>query len=138
MINRINEKRISTNFKSVKVRCFSGATIDGMYLILIPLLRKKSAALVLHVGTNNSSNETSFQIYDKLLNLAHLIKENNPNCHVVLSSPIDRLDDGKAALTIKRLNSLLSESSLHIIDNSNIGHSFLGIHGLHLNEHGVG
>ena len=55
-----------------------------------------------------------------------------------MSSPIDRLDDGKAALTIKRLNSLLSESSLDIIDNSNIGHSFLGMHGLHLNEHGVG
>ena len=55
-----------------------------------------------------------------------------------MSSPIDRLDDGKAALTIKRLNSLLSESSLEIIDNSNIGHSFLGMHGPHLNEHGVG
>ena len=138
MINGINKKRISTNFKSVKVRCFSGATIDDMYFNLIPLLRKKPAALVLHVGTNNSSNETSFQIYDKLLNLVHFVKENDPNCHVVLSSPIDRLDDGKAALTIKRLNSLLLESSLDIIDNSNIGHSFLGMHGLHLNEHGVG
>ena len=101
------------------------------------MLRKKPATLVLHVGTNNLSNETSFQIYDKLLNLVHFIKENNPNCQVVLSSPIDRLDDGKAALTIKRLDSL-SESSLDIIDNSNIGHSFLGIHGLHFNGHGVG
>ena len=96
-----------------------------MYFNLIPLLRKKTAALVLHVGTNNLSNKTSFHIYDKLLNLVHFIEENNPNCHVVLSSPIDRLDDGKAALTIKRLNSLLSESSLDIIDNSNIGHVFL-------------
>ena len=138
MINGINEKRIRTNFKSVKVKCFSVAMIDGMYFNLIPLLRKKPAALVLHVGTNNSSNETSFQIYDKLLNLVHFVKENDPNCHVVLSSPIDRLDDGKAALTIKRLNSLLLESSLDIIDNSNIGHSFLGMHGLHLNEHGTG
>ena len=137
MINGINEKRIRTNFKSVKVKCFSVAMIDGMYFNLIPLLRKKPAALVLHVGTNNSSNET-FQIYDKLLNLVHFVKENNRNCDVVLSSPIDKLDDRKAALTIKRLNSLLSESSLDIIDNSNIGHSFLGMHGLHLNEHGVG
>ena len=109
-----------------------------MYFNLIPLLRKKPAALVLHVGTNNSSNETSFEIYNKLLNLVHFIKENNPNCHVVLSSPIDRLDDGKAALTVKRLNSLLSESSFDIIDISNIGYSFLGIHGLHSNEYGAG
>ena len=90
------------------------------------------------MGTNNLSNETSFQIYDKLLNLVHFVKENNPNCHVVLFSPTDRLDDGNAALTIKRLNSLLSESSLDIIDNSNIGNSFLGMHGLYLSEHGVG
>ena len=107
-----------------------------MYFNLISLLRKKPAALVIHMGTNNPLNETSFQIYDKLLNLVHFIRENNPNCHVVLSSPIVRLDDGKAALTIKRLNSLLSESPLDIIDNSNI--SFHGMHGLHLNEHGVG
>ena len=81
-----------------------------MYFNLIPLIREKPATLVLHVGTNNSSNETSFQIYNKLSNLVYFIKENNPNCHVVLSSPINRLGDGKAALIIKRLNSLLSES----------------------------
>ena len=34
MINVINEKRNSTNFKSVKVRRFSGATIDDITLIL--------------------------------------------------------------------------------------------------------
>ena len=103
MTNGINEERISTSFKSVIVKCFSGAAIDDMYFNLIPLSRKKPAALVLHVGTNNSSNETSFQIYDKLLYLVHVVKENNPNCHVILSSPIDRLDDGKAALNIKKV-----------------------------------
>ena len=36
MINGINKKCISTNFKSVKVRCFSGSTIDDMYFNLIP------------------------------------------------------------------------------------------------------
>ena len=41
----------------------------------------------------------------------------NPNCHVVFFPPIDRLDDEKAALTIKRLNSLLSESSIDITNN---------------------
>ena len=108
-----------------------------MYFNLISWSREKPATLLLHVGASNSSNETSFQIYDKLLSLVHFVKENSPNCHVVLSSSINRLDDGKADLTIKRWYSLLSESSLHIIDNSNIGHSFLGIHGLHLNEYGV-
>ena len=123
IINGINEKHISINFKSIKVRCFSGETIDDMYFNLIPMLRQKPARLDLHVGTNNSTNERSFQIHDKLLNLVHFTKENNPNCHVVLSSPINRLDDGQAGLTIKWSNSLSSESSLDI-DNSNIGHNF--------------
>ena len=43
MINGTNEKHFSTNFKSVEVRYFSGATIDDMYFNLIP------AALVLHL-----------------------------------------------------------------------------------------
>ena len=102
MAEGINQKPISANFKSIKVRCFSRATIDDMYFHLIPLLSKKTPALVLHVGTKNSSNQTSFQIYDKLQSLVHFIKENNPNCHVVLFSPVNRLDDGKAALTIKK------------------------------------
>ena len=114
------------NFKSGIGRYSSRATIDDMYFNLTPSLTEKPA-LVLHVGTNNSRNKISFQIYDKVLNLVHFIKENNPNCHVVLSSPIDRLDDGKAALAIKRSNSLLSESPLDIIDSSDIGHSFLGM-----------
>ena len=67
-----------------------------------------------------------------------LVKENNPNCHVVLSSSIDRLDNAKADLTTKRLNGLFLNSSLNIINNSSIGHSFLGMHGLHLNEHDAG
>ena len=125
----MNEKHISKNFKSGKVRCFSGATIDDKYFNLISWLREKPATLVLHVGASNSSNETSFQIYDKQLNLVHVVKKNILNYHVVLFSPIDRVDDGKATLTIKRWNSLLSESPIGIIDNSNIGHSFLGMHG---------
>ena len=64
----------------------------------------------MHVGTNKLSNKISFQIYNKLLNLVHFIKENNQNYHVLLSSQIDRLDDGKVPLNIKRLNSLLLDS----------------------------
>ena len=75
MINGINEKRISTNFESVKVRCFSGPMIDYMYFNLIPLLRKKSTTLVSHVRINNSSNKTSFQIYDELLNVVTLLRK---------------------------------------------------------------
>ena len=38
MINGINNTRMSTNFKSVRVRWFSGSAIDDMNFNLIPLL----------------------------------------------------------------------------------------------------
>ena len=50
MINEINEKRISTNFKSVKVRGVSGAMIDHMYFNFIPLLRKKTSCFSFTCG----------------------------------------------------------------------------------------
>ena len=92
-----------------------------------PIVTEKPAALVLDVGTNNSLNETSFFIYDKLLNLVHFFKGTNPYSRVVLSSPIHRLGDGKAALTIKRLSRLSLDSLLDIINSINIGYSFLGM-----------
>ena len=49
-------------------------------------------------------------------------KGDNLNCHVVLPSPIYTLEDGNASLSIKTLNSLLLDSPLDIINNSNIGH----------------
>ena len=40
MITGINKKSFETNFKSVKARRFSSATIDDMYFNLIAFLRK--------------------------------------------------------------------------------------------------
>ena len=90
------------------------------------------------MGTNNSPNQILFQTYNKLQNRVLFIKEINPKCHFVLSFSINRFDDGKAAPTTKRLNSLLLDFSLDISNNSKIGYSFLGMHGLHLNEHSGG
>ena len=41
---------------SVKVRCFSDTSINDMYFNHNLLLRKKPAAVVLHMGTNNFSD----------------------------------------------------------------------------------
>lgn len=90
------------------------------------------------MGINNSPNQILFQTYNKLQNLVLFIKEINPKCHFVLSFSINRFDDGKAALTTKRLNSSLLDFSFGISNNSKVGYSFLGMQGLHLNEHSGG
>ena len=45
------------------------------------------------------------------------IKDNKPDCLVVMSWSNDRLDDRKAPLTIKRLNSFLFNLALESIDS---------------------
>ena len=52
IMNDIDEKRLSRNW-NVKVRCFSGATVDHMKDYLKPLLKKEPDNIILHVGTNN-------------------------------------------------------------------------------------
>ena len=58
MINAINEAHIPTNFKSVKLRCFGGVTLDDMYFKLIRLLRKQAIPVAFCASSNNSPNET--------------------------------------------------------------------------------
>ena len=115
MINSINEESFTANFQSVQIKCFSGATIDEIYFHLILVLKKKTTPSNLREGTNNSPNETGFQIYDKPLNPVHFIKDNNPNFYIALFSSIDTFDVRKAALAIKRFNTLLLYSSVPIL-----------------------
>ena len=59
MINGIDEKRFSMKNSNVKVRYFNGELVKDMLYNLVPLMRKKSSALILHVGTNNTVSDAS-------------------------------------------------------------------------------
>ena len=100
MINGIDEKRPSKKNSNVKVRCFNGALVEDIFSNLILLMRKKSSALILHVGTNNTvSDGFSKVILKKIKSLISYIKINNPECRITISQPVQRTDQGKATLT---------------------------------------
>ena len=61
-----------------------------------------------------------------------------PNCLVIFSQPTLRVDNGKAALTINRLNEHFSELNIDVVNNSNIKVKHIGLKGLHLNPKGKG
>ena len=68
MLHEIDENRLSrAKANSVKVRIFRGATIDDMKDFLKPYLKRSPANIFLHVGTNNSINDPSCVILNKLL-----------------------------------------------------------------------
>ena len=135
MLNGIEEKRLSKHGK-IKVRYFPGARVVDMYDNIKPILKRKPGSIILHVGTNNSVDMTSNEILDEILTLKNTIEKENKNCKVVISSIIDRVDDGKASLTVKKLNQHLKQLKVDIMDNNNIQIYDLGKKGLHLSEKG--
>ena len=137
MLAGIEQKRISGN-RNIKVHIFPSATTHDMYDYLKPLLKKNPDNIILHIGTNNSVNETSWNILNGILSLKNLIEKLHPKCEVIVSNIIYRSDNGKASLTVKNVNDHLDALNIDVVDNKNIGGNCLTNIGLHLNSTGYG
>ena len=105
--------------------------------ICLTILKQKPDYVALHVGVNNAKDMTSRIILDKLLQLKTAVLDSNENCKVVLSQPRTRVDDGKACLTISKLNDLLEELDTPIVKARNITVEHLGSKGLYLNPYEI-
>ena len=124
---------MSRKGRVVKVYNFRGATVDDMKHHVVLLLRKEPSFVISHAGTNDAPYLTSRTILDNLLTLKSFITDDLPNCKVVISSPILRTDNGKAALTVSQLTNHPLQLVIDIIDNRNINARNLGNKGFHQN-----
>ena len=139
MLHEIDENRLSgAKPNSVKVRVFRGATIDDMKDFLKPYLKRSPTNIILHVGTNNSINDSSSVILNKLLSLKNFIHTELPESNVILSNIIDRSDNGIARLKILNFSKHLNSLKIDTIGNGNISSEHLNGSGLNLNRHGKG
>ena len=137
IMNNIDESRLS-RYMNVKVRPFSGSTVNDMFNYITPLLQKQPDYILLHLGSNDSINSTSDIIYNRLMNLKNYIQGILPNVVVMLSKPTMRIDNATANFTLRRLGDLLDRSGIKLLDNSNIEGKHIGQRGLHLNGRGTG
>ena len=64
MVNGIDEKKLQKH-GNVKVFYFSSARINDMNRHLIPIISKRPDYLILHVGTNDATTNTSRKITEK-------------------------------------------------------------------------
>ena len=120
------------------MKSFPGATIEDMYDYIKPLLKKCPKNIILHIGTNNTVNDTSKTVLEKLLSLEAFVEKALPDCNVCISNLTLRTDNAKASLTVNNVNQHLSILQLDIIDNSKISNAELSRRGLHLNSQGLG
>ena len=92
MINGVEEKRLSKKNSNLKVRYLNAALVEDMFYNLVPFMRKKPHALILHVGTNNVVSDSSKVIPKKIKSLISCIKTNNPERRIIIYQPIQRTD----------------------------------------------
>ena len=140
MLREIDENRLpGAKTNSAKVRVFSGATIDYMKDFLKPYLKRSPRNIILHVGTNNSVNDLSSVILNKLLSLKkNFIHTEFPDSSVILSNVIDRSDNSIVRLKISNFNKHFNSLKIDTIDSGNISLEHLSGSGLHLNRNGKG
>ena len=78
MISGIDQQRLSVRGRIIKIRSFTGATINDMHGYIKPLLKKSPDNVILHVGTNDVPNSTSRTILDNMLSLKSFIEKTLP------------------------------------------------------------
>ena len=86
IVSGIEENTKSRQWRKVKVKSFPGTTIEGMYDYIRPLLKKCPKNIILHIGTNDTVNETSKIVLDKLLSLKAFVKKALPDCNFYISN----------------------------------------------------
>ena len=135
MIGGLREGKLAPR-RNVKVRSFPGATINDMKDYIRLLLKKRPFRIIVHAGTNDAVNCDAAQIIEKLVNFKDFIKS-QLDVQVIISSPINRLDNAKLATVIRNVNAKLDTSGLNLINNNNITSRHLGKAKLHLNVSGT-
>ena len=137
MLNGIEGAKLQTRH-NVKVRPFSGATTEDMRSYLLPLLKKEPATVILHIGTNDATENgiDSDILISRILDLKAEIEKTVNGCKVILSLPMRRKDNTKANKILMEVCDKIIALKLDIINNSNVMNDQLGRRGLHLNQHG--
>ena len=133
MIGGIDENRL----RDTKVRTKPGATVEDMFFQITPYLRKKPSHIICHVGTNNTTDDTSDMVIQKLGQLRDYIKFKLPNCQLFFSAPIIRRDNQRSAKVVAEVIQKMHHLETPFISNNNIGEEGLGKKGLHMNYRGT-
>ena len=103
MIAGVREAKLSRNRK-VKFRFLPDAKTEDLMFHLILYLNKKPDNIIIHIGTNDGPYNNENTIYMEIKKIKELIKNHHPDCkNILISSPILRLDNKKAANVLKKM-----------------------------------
>ena len=137
MLNNINNRGLSKS-KKVEVLNFPGATSKDIIGKIEDVLNQKPESLIVHVGTNDLTNEIN--LLNNIKKIVTKTKQKSPNTEISFSNIIIRKDkknlEKLRADTNSRLKNYCSQKNLRLINHDNIKENHLGVKKLHLNRKG--
>ena len=122
----------------MKVRPHPGATSEDLIDHIKPVARRKPDTVVLHIGTNDLTNDINTP--EKLQEVVDILQRESNETKIALSSLVTRSDKSNLQLKVSTLNTSLkvfcAKNPIDLIDNSNLDVSCLGAKKRHLNRKG--
>ena len=137
MLNNVNGRGLSKS-KKVEVINFPGATSSDIVEKLDEILEHQPKSLVVHVGTNDLTNDVN--LLNNVKKIVNKTKKKSPTTVISFSNIIIRKDrrniKKKRSDTNARLKNYCSQKNIDLINNDNLKENHLGIKKLHLNRKG--
>ena len=137
VLHGVNKKGLSKSH-NVKVKNYPGEISKDILNRIDGLLKVKPDCLLVHVGTNDLTN--NMNLLNSVKKMVKKVKNPSPNTKLVFSSVILRKDkkdiSKKVGETNQRLKNYCKQKNIDFVDNSNIIEEHLGSKKLHLNKRG--
>ena len=142
IIKNIQCWRLSDCNNHIVVKSFGGANCSDMEDYLKPVTRKEPERIILHIGTNDLSKNTSpDQIAQGIINLGIQINQNFPQTKITTSDTLPRTDKSNLLAKANQVNSIVRKyCDRHKWGSTNhksINETCLNARGLHLNKKGT-
>ena len=108
--------------KTVKVHSFSGSTVQDMEYFVESLLARYPDHLIIHVETNNLSDEsvTADRIADDVTQLANKIEERGIKCTISELITQRKENNEKVRLVNRKLEERKSKTDIGVVKHDNI------------------
>ena len=138
MINGFEERGLCKG-NHVKVRKHPGASSTDFIDHVKPVLRKKPDTIIIHVGTNDLTNNINLIRNVKMI--SKMTKEESPSTKLCFSSVVNRYDIERGTELVEEVNRKLknycNQNDHDFINNDNIREGDLGKRKLHPNKKGL-
>ena len=137
MLHNVNSRGLSKS-KKVEAINFPGATSTDIVEKIDDILEHHPKFLVVHVATNDLTNDVN--LLNNVKKIVNKTKKKSPNTVISFSNIIVRKDrrnlEKKRSDTNARLKNYCSQKNIDLINNDNLKENHLGIKKLHLNRKG--